>query len=231
LSDLPDGPEFVCFRLSAGRSAFYAYGMPRLLVATKNAHKTVEIAAILGKDWEVVDLTGYPEAPSPEETGETFAENAAIKAVAASLLFEGLVLSDDSGLEVDALGGAPGVYSARYAGAEASDADNREKLLRELAPHRRDGGPCAARFRCVMAIAERGKTLGTFDGAVEGEVIDNERGAGGFGYDALFIPAGSRQTFAELPAEVKNRHSHRARALVGAAEFLCRMRGKPDKKM
>jgi XTP/dITP diphosphohydrolase len=198
--------------------------MPRLLVATKNAHKTGEIAAILGEEWEVVDLTGFPEAPAPEETGETFAENAVIKAVAASLLFEGLVLSDDSGLEVDALGGAPGVYSARYAGPGASDADNRAKLLRELAPRRRGGEPCVARFRCVMAIAEKGVSLGTFDGAVEGVVMERERGAGGFGYDALFVPDGSEQTFAELPAEMKNRHSHRARALAGAAEFLGRGR-------
>jgi XTP/dITP diphosphohydrolase len=203
---------------------FYACRMPRLLVATKNAHKTVEIAAILGKDWETVDLTGYPEAVSPEETGETFAENAVIKAVAASLLFDGLVLSDDSGLEVDALGGAPGVYSARYAGDKASDADNRAKLLRELAPRRRNGEPCAARFRCVMAIARKGKALGTFEGAVEGAVMESERGVGGFGYDALFVPHGSRQTFAELPAEFKNSHSHRARALVGAAGFLERMK-------
>jgi XTP/dITP diphosphohydrolase len=194
--------------------------MPRLLVATKNAHKTVEIAAILGKDWEVVDLTKYPEAPAPEETGATFAKNAAIKAVAASLLFDGLVLADDSGLEVDELGGAPGVYSARYAGEKATDADNRAKLLQELAPHRRSGEPCVARFRCVMAIAENGVTLGTFDGAVEGAVIERERGVGGFGYDALFVPEGHRETFAELPAEVKNRLSHRARAMAGAARWM-----------
>ena len=197
--------------------------MPRLLVATKNAHKTVEIAAILGKDWEVMDLTRFPEAAAPEETGVTFEENAVIKAVAASLLFEGLVLSDDSGLEVDALGGAPGVYSARYAGEGAGDAANRAKLLRELAPRRRNGERFAARFRCVMAIAEKGATLGTFDGAVEGAVIDEERGEGGFGYDALFVPEGFQQTFAELPAEVKNGLSHRARALAGAAGHLGKM--------
>jgi len=199
--------------------------MPRLLVATKNAHKTAEIAAILGKDWEVMDLTGFPEIPAPEETGTTLVENAVIKAVAASLLFDGAVLADDSGLEVDALGGAPGVYSARYAGAEASDAENRAKLLRELAPRRRSGEACSARFRCVMAIAEKGATLGTFDGAVEGAVIESERGGGGFGYDALFVPEGFRETFGELPAEVKNGLSHRARALAGAAEFLGKIEG------
>ena len=132
-------------------------------------------------------------------------------------------MSDDSGLEVDALGGAPGVYSARYAGEGAGDAANRAKLLRELAPRRRNGERFAARFRCVRAIAEMGATLGTFDGAVEGAVIDEERGEGGFGYDALFVPEGFQQTFAELPAEVKNGLSHRARALAGAAGHLGKM--------
>src|SRR6202012_2470277 len=107
--------------------------MPHLLIATKNAHKTAEIRAILGASWEVTDLNAHPEVPAPEETGDTFAENAAIKAVAASQLFPSYVLSDDSGLEVEALGGAPGVISARYAGPKATDADNRAKLLRELA--------------------------------------------------------------------------------------------------
>ena len=208
------------FGFSGVGGAFYGWGMPNLLVATKNAHKTMEIAAILGRDWEVVDLTRYPEAPSPEETGATFAENAVIKAVAGSLLFDGLVLADDSGLEVDALGGAPGVYSARYAGVGATDAENRAKLLRELSRHRREGARCGARFRCVMAMAEKGQTLGTFEGAVEGGVIGEERGGGGFGYDALFVPEGFALTFAELPAEVKNGLSHRARALAGVGRFL-----------
>src|SRR4051794_33733585 len=104
----------------------------RLLVATKNAHKTAEIRAMLGADWTVEDLTVHPDIPAPEETGSTFAENAAIKALAASARFPGYVLADDSGLEVDALGGAPGVISARYAGPGATDADNRGRLLREL---------------------------------------------------------------------------------------------------
>ena len=106
--------------------------MPRLLVATKNAHKTGEIRAILGGEWEVSDLTAHPEIEAPDETGDTFEENAAIKALAASQRFAGLVLADDSGLEVDELAGDPGVRSARYAGVDATDADNRAKLLREL---------------------------------------------------------------------------------------------------
>ena len=197
--------------------------MPRLLVATKNARKTAEIRAILGDGWEITDLTAHPAMPSPEETGATFEENARIKAEAASLVFPGFVLSDDSGLEVDALGGAPGVHSARYAGAHGDDAANRAALRRALA----EGGapePWAARFRCAMAIAESGRTLATFDGRVEGRVIAEERGTGGFGYDALFIPAGHRETFGELPSDVKNTLSHRARALAKAAATLAGLR-------
>jgi XTP/dITP diphosphohydrolase len=195
--------------------------MPKLLIATKNAHKTAEIAAML-PGWEVSDLTAQPEIAAPEETGATFAENAAIKAVAASLRFEGLVLSDDSGLEVDALGGAPGVVSARYAGPDASDADNRARLLRELAADGARGKARSARFRCVMTLAERGMVLGTFDGTVEGTIINAERGSGGFGYDSLFVPQGYCETFAQLPPSVKNQLSHRARALAKATVALDR---------
>jgi XTP/dITP diphosphohydrolase len=192
--------------------------VPALLVATKNAHKTGEIRAILGPEWEVTDLTAHPEIPAPEETGVTFDENAALKAQAASELFPGLVLADDSGLEVDALGGAPGVYSARYSGAGATDASNRAKLLQALAgvlPGNR-----MARFRCAIGLAQAGQLLAAFSGAVEGAIIAAERGEGGFGYDALFVPEGHSETFAELSGEVKNRLSHRARALQAALGFL-----------
>ncbi|HEY3901315.1 MAG TPA: RdgB/HAM1 family non-canonical purine NTP pyrophosphatase [Chthoniobacter sp.] len=194
--------------------------MPRLLIATKNPHKTAEIRAILGAAWEVTDLNAHPEVPAPEETGATFADNAAIKAVAASKLFPGFVLSDDSGLEVDALGGAPGVISARYAGPTATDADNRARLLRELEAEAVRGKARSARFRCVMCVARDGAVIGTFDGAVEGVIINQERGSGGFGYDSLFVPAGYCETFGQLPGEVKNELSHRARALAKAREFL-----------
>jgi XTP/dITP diphosphohydrolase len=194
--------------------------MPRLLIATKNAHKTIEIRDILGDAWEVTDLNAHPEVSAPEETGTTFAENAALKAVAASKLFPGYVLSDDSGLEVDALGGAPGVYSARYAGPNATDADNRVRLLRELASDGARGKARSARFRCVMCVAREGAVLGTFDGAVEGVIINSERGEGGFGYDPLFVPDGYCETFGQLSAEVKNSQSHRARALAKARKFL-----------
>lgn len=194
--------------------------MLSLLIATKNAHKTAEIRAILGKDWRVTDLNDHRSAMSPEETGATFAENATIKAAAASHIFPGLVLADDSGLEVDALGGAPGVWSARYAGPDASDADNRAKLLRELESEGARGKARSARFRCVLVLSRNGATLGTFEGTVEGVIINSERGEGGFGYDALFVPDGHCETFAQLPAEVKNELSHRARALAQAHAFL-----------
>jgi XTP/dITP diphosphohydrolase len=189
--------------------------MRRLLIATKNAHKTSEIRAILGNNWRVEDLTAHPEIPAPEETGATFAENASIKARAASLIFPEYVLADDSGLEVDALRGTPGVQSARYSGPGATDASNRIRLLKELG-----GAESKARFRCVMAIARQGELLGVFSGAIEGRIVTSERGTGGFGYDPLFIPDGYAETFGELSSEIKNRLSHRARALAGAREFL-----------
>ncbi len=194
--------------------------MPKLLVATRNAHKTGEIRAILGDRWEVSDLNAHPDVPTPEETGETFAENAAIKALAASSRFEGIVLADDSGLEVDALGGLPGVRSARYAGEGATDAANRAKLLAALAADAVRGKARSARFHCAMVLAEGGAVLGTFDGAVEGVIINAERGEGGFGYDPLFVPEGYCETFGQLPAEVKNQLSHRARALAKALTCL-----------
>jgi XTP/dITP diphosphohydrolase len=189
----------------------------RLLVATKNAHKTAEIRAILGAGWIVEDLSGHPEIPAPDESGATFEENACIKAEAASRIFRGLVLSDDSGLEVDVLDGAPGVQSARYAGSHGDDAANRARLLRELAGRPQ---PWTARFRCAMALAEGGRTAATADGRVEGRIIAEERGDGGFGYDVLFVPEGYEETFGELAAEVKNALSHRARALAGIARHL-----------
>ena len=187
-----------------------------LLVATGNAHKTQEIAAILGSEWKVEDLRAHPQLSSPEENGTTFEANARIKAESASRELPGvLVLSDDSGLEVDALGGAPGVISARYAGPSATDADNRERVKRELA-----GRESTARFRCCMVLARDGQTLGVFNGAVEGRILITEHGSGGFGYDPLFVPDGYTETFGVLPGEVKNQLSHRARALSQVTEWL-----------
>ena len=185
--------------------------MQHLIVATRNAHKTREIQRILGADFAVRDLSAYPETPETAETGKTFEENAVLKATAASRQLPGLVVADDSGLEVDALGGAPGIYSARYAGQNATDEQNIDKLLSELA--RIERAKRSARFRCVIALAREGKLLGTFEGVVEGVIVDSPRGTSGFGYDPIFIPQGFEQTFGELPGEVKNRISHRARAI------------------
>jgi XTP/dITP diphosphohydrolase len=182
-----------------------------LIVATRNAHKTREIQQILGADFAVRDLSAYPQTPEPAETGKTFEENAVLKATAASRQLPGLVVADDSGLEVDALDGAPGIYSARYAGQNATDKQNLDKLMSELARIKR--AKRSARFRCVIALAREGKLLGTFKSVVEGVIVDSPRGTSGFGYDPIFIPQEFKQTFGELPAEVKNRISHRARAI------------------
>ena len=192
--------------------------MTRLLVATRNAHKTAEIAAMLAGIFEVADLRGRPDAPEVEETGATFGENAALKAEAISAFTGGWALADDSGLEVDALGGAPGVRSARFAGENATDADNNRLLLEKLSAL--PAAPRTARFRCVLALARAGALVAIFDGAVEGRVIESPRGPGGFGYDPLFIPDGHDATFGELPAEVKNGISHRSRALAKFRAWL-----------
>jgi XTP/dITP diphosphohydrolase len=183
-----------------------------LLVSTRNAHKVGEIRAILGPAFTIPDLSAVPAVPEVEETGTTFEENATLKAVAASLHWDGWVIADDSGLEVDALGGAPGVYSARYAGPSATDADNNALLLQRLADL--PDAARTARFQCVIVLARAGRKLAAFSGAIEGRIGRELRGPGGFGYDPLFFPDGFSTTFGELPAEVKNRLSHRARALA-----------------
>ena len=193
--------------------------MSQLVFATSNAHKTEEVAAILGADWQVEDLRAHPGVTLDEETGDTFEANAIIKAVSGSRGVPGLlVLADDSGLEVDALGGAPGVRSARYAGETANAADNRAKLKAELAKLPPTLFP--GRFRCCMVLARDGAVLHISHGSVEGQLLTEEVGAGGFGYDALFIPDGFTETFGVLPAETKNQLSHRARALAAMKEQL-----------
>jgi XTP/dITP diphosphohydrolase len=192
--------------------------MQTLLIATRNAHKTREIGQMLGSGWRVSDLLSFPHSPAMEETGATFEENAMLKALGISRVFTGLVLADDSGLEVDALGGAPGVRSARFAGGNANDAENRRALIQLLKNLR--GDELKARFRCVMVLATQGELLGSFEGTVEGKVIPEERGFGGFGYDSIFIPNGYSETFAELQPEIKNSLSHRGRALAKVLEFL-----------
>lgn len=185
----------------------------RLIIATRNPHKVEELAAMLSESWEVRGVTALPDAPEVEETGATFEANAALKAVAIAKITHDWVLADDSGLEVDALDGAPGVYSARYAGEHATDADNRAKLLAELEQIGARGKERTARFRCALVLAREGQVVSTVDGRVEGVIINQEKGTGGFGYDPLFVPEGFCETFAQLPPETKHRISHRGRAL------------------
>jgi len=182
--------------------------MQTLLIATRNGHKTREIGQMLGSGWLVSDLAELPHAPKIEETGATFEENAALKALAISRIFTGLVLADDSGLEVE----------ARFAGPNAGDAENRFVLIQQL--KELGGTEFSARFRCVMVLASQGALLGSFAGTIEGKVILEERGHAGFGYDCIFIPLGYSETFSELQPEIKNSLSHRGRALAKVLEFL-----------
>jgi XTP/dITP diphosphohydrolase len=209
--------ETKIFLRSSFPNSFYR--MRHLLLATRNAHKTREFGEILGPDVAVRDLSEEPEAPVIEETGATFADNAILKAVGISKHFPGLVVADDSGLEVDALNGAPGVFSARYAGTQATDAQNIARLLSELST-RSDQRPFVARFRCVLAVARDGQLRNTVEGFIEGTIVDAPRGNSGFGYDPVFQPIGFDQTFGELPSETKNKISHRAKAIRAVRSAL-----------
>lgn len=195
--------------------------MTKLLLATRNTHKTREFADLLGDEFQIVDLCDDP-IERIEETGNTFAENAVLKAVTVSKQRPDLVIADDSGLEVEALVGAPGIYSARYAGENASDRENIEKLLGELGNVSREKR--SARFRCAIALAQNGQLRGTFEGVVEGQIVDPPRGAGGFGYDPVFQPNGFEQTFAEMPSALKNKISHRGKAISALHQALHQMK-------
>ena len=195
-----------------------------LLLATRNRHKTGEFAQLLGRNFTLRDLTTEHGVPEIRETGRTFEENAVIKAVKVSKMFpRENVIADDSGLEVDALGGSPGIFSARYAGEAVNDRRNVEKLLHELwrnFPSRGAGGRqvgnlphFSARFRCVLALAKNGELITTVAGEVIGSIAESPRGENGFGYDPIFVPDGFKETFAELSTDTKNAISHRARAV------------------
>ena len=191
-----------------------------LLIATFNKGKLQELRQILAKlPFVICDLEGLSFIQPVPESGETFIENASLKAEGYAKQSGLLTLADDSGLQVEALDGAPGVFSARYAYEGASDIERTTRLLAELS-HRRSSSR-AARFVSVIAIAdEGGRVINVSTGVCEGHIADAPRGTNGFGYDPVFVPAGFHQTFAELETEVKNRISHRAHALAGAAEFL-----------
>ncbi len=190
--------------------------LPLLLIATRNAHKTQEIREMIGDRFEVRDVNDFPGLPAVEETGTTFLENATLKAVAISREVAGKVLSDDSGLEVDALDGAPGVWSSSFGGEEGNHPKNNARLLAEM----EGKADRAARFRCTMVLAEGGRVLADFSGTVEGRILEAPYGAGGFGYDPLFAPEGHEKSFAELGAAVKNALSHRGRALEKVVAWL-----------
>jgi XTP/dITP diphosphohydrolase len=190
-----------------------------LFLASRNAHKTREFRQMLGAEFILQDLRTHPEIGQVVEDGATFAENARLKAVAISRQLPGLILADDSGLEVESLGGAPGVYSARYAGKNATDEMNRRKLLDEMA-QLTPGSSRAARFRCVLALARSGEVLATFEGSAKGRITSEPRGDGDFGYDPLFQPNEVGQTFAELRPAEKNTISHRALAVAQLKSFL-----------
>jgi XTP/dITP diphosphohydrolase len=192
----------------------------RLLLGTRNPGKVKEITTILeDSGWTFSSLQEFAAVGPAAEDGVTYAENAIAKARFYAAATGLLALADDSGLEVAALGGAPGVYSARYAGEGASDADRRALLLAELI--RVDARDRRARFVASVAIAHpNGEVLNLSEGICEGTITFEPRGNSGFGYDPLFVPDGYYQTFAELSDEVKNRISHRARALMRLRDSL-----------
>ena len=185
-----------------------------LIIATGNAHKVEEFELLLkGLDFEVQSAKACGGMPEVDENGATFAANAQIKAQAlrGQAPADAWVMADDSGLEVDALGGAPGIYSARYAGADASDQDNVVKLLDAIKDVPKEAR--TARFRCVLCVIDHEGYITHYDGSCEGRIDTEVHGDGGFGYDPIFIPDGYCESFAQLGDSVKSQLSHRAKAV------------------
>ena len=187
----------------------------KIVLATQNAHKIEEMTQILGNTAEVLSLSAFPLDHELPETGETLRENALEKARYVAQKFGVNCLADDTGLEVDALNGAPGVYSARYAGEDKNPAKNMEKLLHELQGQTNR----KARFKTVLALILDGREY-LFEGAVEGVILQERQGEKGFGYDPVFLPDGFSQSFAEMDPTQKNEISHRGRALQQLKLFL-----------
>ena len=188
--------------------------MTKIIAATHNQHKLEEYRELLdGQDLEIVSLNDYPEYDEPEENGKTFEENADIKSLSAANYCDTLAFADDSGLEVEALDNAPGIYSSRYA---ENDPARITRILKELEckDNRR------ARFVCVISIAFNKEIVGSFRGEVYGTIIDAPRGENGFGYDPIFMPDGFDKTFGEMSDEEKNKISHRANAIEKVIEFV-----------
>ncbi|MDD2403057.1 MAG: RdgB/HAM1 family non-canonical purine NTP pyrophosphatase [Victivallaceae bacterium] len=188
--------------------------MFKVVAATANPHKLVEFRKLLhDQNAEIVGLDSYPEMPPIEENGKSFLENAGIKALAAHQYCGVPAFGDDSGLEIEALNGAPGIYSARYA-------DTPEGRINRVLTELKGQTNRSAKFVCIIAIAANGEVIEAFKGEVKGKIIDTPRGTNGFGYDPIFVPEGYEQTFAEMPEELKNKISHRARACQAAIEFI-----------
>ena len=194
--------------------------LSELLVATRNPGKIRELESLLGTlPLRLKSLAEFPSVADVDETGATFTENAVLKATGYARQTRLWALADDSGLEVDALYGAPGVFSARYGGASRSDAERVQLLLDELS--RTNDTQRRARFVCVIAVADAdGQVAHEAHGVCEGRIAHAPLGTGGFGYDPVFIPDGYRQTFGELTVEIKQTISHRARAFADASSFL-----------
>lgn len=190
--------------------------MKKLVIATKNAGKAREVAQILADlPYQIVSLTDYPDAPDVEETGSTFVDNAILKATAYARFTGELTLADDSGLEVDALDGAPGVFSSRFASTDSERNSKLLDLMKNIPDEKR-----TARFRCAIAIAEPDGNVKTCEGAVEGVIAHEPKGTHGFGYDPVFYVPEMAKHFAELTADEKNAISHRGKALEAAKNLL-----------
>jgi len=200
-------------------------GFSELLIATRNEGKLIEVREMLSElPLQFLSLRDFPDTVTVDETATSFAENASLKARGYALQTGAFTLADDSGLEVDALGGEPGVRSARYAGEAASDFDRVQRLLSNLAGFDRTAR--TARFVAAIAIADpQGTILNLSIGTCEGTITETPRGENGFGYDPIFIPRGYEQTFAELGSDIKNRISHRADALEQTGEYLRSLTG------
>ena len=193
--------------------------MNEIIIATKNKGKAKEFEQLFGpKGIQVRTLLDFPTLEDVEETGTTFAENAALKAETISRAIGKMVIADDSGLVVDALGGKPGVFSARYAGETKSDDANIDKVIQELAtiPNQER----TARFCCALAVATPNRKTQTFFGTCEGVILDERRGTNGFGYDPIFFVREKKKSMAELSSEEKNLISHRASAIKELEKYL-----------
>ncbi|MFZ2960226.1 MAG: RdgB/HAM1 family non-canonical purine NTP pyrophosphatase [Candidatus Ozemobacteraceae bacterium] len=190
----------------------------RVWISTRNAHKVLEIAEILGSEYEIASLLDLPEFPDVEETGTTFQANAGLKARALWKLLREPVFADDSGLEVDALGGKPGIYSQRYSEPDPTPEKNIDKLLTALQgiPDERR----TARFRCAVVYIDHPGKEHLFEGSLEGRIAIERHGNGGFGYDPVFWLPEKNKSVAELDAEEKNAISHRGRAIAALKLFL-----------